>query len=161
VTGETNAQLIKRLRTEAELRGDCYECRARPAKGMSGGVYVKRCQLCLDRSKERDNARKRRPGHCAGCGKRWRSRRFRYCVQCRANTQRRIRRKQAAHIAAGLCAHCSSPIGFTASGQRSKRFCQHHLEVNRTKTVARVLRRRARELGLIPEPDPPLPCDGK
>ncbi len=142
MTGETNAQMIKRLRVEAELRGDCYECRARPAKGWTSGVYVKRCQVCLDRSKARELERRQRPGRCVECGKRWRRRRFKRCVQCRARIQQCVRRRQQARLAIGLCALCSSPLGFTAHGHRSKRYCDHHLEENRIKTSELYAKRR-------------------
>lgn len=99
VNGMTNAAYLKSLREAAAERGDCYVCRARPAK-----LGRRSCQDCLDRvhdAKVRLHAERRAAGlcHCGAPAERGilSCRKHRDVVNARSRTQR------ARKIARGLC----------------------------------------------------------
>lgn len=143
---ETNAQMIKRLRADAEARGDCYECRARPAKGLVGDRYVKRCQTCLDRNNRKKYRLCTTKGRCRECGRKLYSRcRFKRCKACRERTRSRVRRREQRRIEAGLCCLCGEP-----RDPKSKRWCTKHKEQNRVRIAERAARGRLAEIGMAP-----------
>jgi hypothetical protein len=97
---ETNAEILRRLRAEAVARGDCMECRGRPA--IAGR---KHCRTCLDRQAAR-KARNRAEGRCA-CGRPTRHGRT-ACVACANSQARSGQRILERRRNNGLCMRCGA-----------------------------------------------------
>ena len=109
-----NAAYLRKLRAEARERGDCTECRWRPAQPGR-----RMCTTCVARHKsmERTNVA---DGLCA-CGRTPKPGR-KHCDQCLAAAGRRTKQKMAQRRADGVCALC--PTVLASDPLATSRLCR-------------------------------------
>lgn len=130
VAGLPRGEYLRKLRTEAKLRGDCYVCRCRPAK--SG------CSCCV-KCIERSHARKRgnRKGGRCECGRK-RAPGLRACRRCLDSTSARVIIQRAVRTSQGLCGQCGDPA------VDGKAACAKHLAYHAAATAKLYAERHAR-----------------
>jgi len=101
-----NAENLRKLRAEAVLRGDCYVCRARPAKPGR-----RCCQDCIDRSvaaRKQQYANNPKRGLCTLCS-RPAVDGIKTCQVHREDGSKRNVERYHSKVATGRCATCGKP----------------------------------------------------
>lgn len=102
--GSRNAEINRKLRAAAALRGDCISCKCRPAKEGR-----RTCQHCLDVGRDlrkRLEAKRVAAGKCR-CGARPR-RGMATCARCADRANARQQRQADYWIARGRCGRCGA-----------------------------------------------------